>query len=196
MKLTRKHLVLVAIPMVMVTTTGAYALSRPDQQAKNNTITVVSPENQPESAAPQGGSPQPSVEVPTKLISTPLPSASAPVPPPVPTPQPSYGEDPNNPGVFIVFDKITVMTQAGISADDQSTVDTLIGKLMQWRYKQTAFPESDLCYVVPTIKMAPYGSDYANNPVTQLKFCNAYAIGRYGSWSNALDHFNVHGYPF
>jgi hypothetical protein len=37
--------------------------------------------------------------------------------------------------------------------------------------------------------MAVYGSDYLTNPITQLIWANAYAVGHYGSWANAYNHW-------
>jgi hypothetical protein len=37
--------------------------------------------------------------------------------------------------------------------------------------------------------MASAGADWATNPVTQLKWCNGYAVGRYGSWGAAYNHW-------
>ena len=44
-----------------------------------------------------------------------------------------------------------------------------------------------LCQSTPAIKMETAGADWRDNPVTQLKWCNNYAISRYGSWKNAYD---------
>ncbi len=37
--------------------------------------------------------------------------------------------------------------------------------------------------------MAAFGTDYLTNPVTQLKWADAYAKGRYGSWAGAYAHW-------
>jgi hypothetical protein len=37
--------------------------------------------------------------------------------------------------------------------------------------------------------MESAGSDWATNPVTQLKWCSGYAEGRYGSWQDAYYHW-------
>jgi len=46
-----------------------------------------------------------------------------------------------------------------------------------------------LCQATPGYKMASAGADWATNPVTQLRWCNGYAVGRYGSWYNAYLHW-------
>ena len=40
-----------------------------------------------------------------------------------------------------------------------------------------------------TVVMASAGSDWATNPVTQLRWCNGYAQDRYGSWAAAYNHW-------
>ncbi|MEO6513899.1 MAG: G5 domain-containing protein [Candidatus Saccharimonadales bacterium] len=46
-----------------------------------------------------------------------------------------------------------------------------------------------LCQSTPGSKMATAGSDWATNPVTQLKWCSGYAHSRYGSWGAAYNHW-------
>lgn len=43
-----------------------------------------------------------------------------------------------------------------------------------------------VCQALPGNKMATAGSDWYSNPVTQMRWCQSYAIGRYGSWANAV----------
>ena len=42
-----------------------------------------------------------------------------------------------------------------------------------------------VCQALPASKMASAGSDYLTNPVTQMRWCQSYALRRYGSWANA-----------
>ena len=42
-----------------------------------------------------------------------------------------------------------------------------------------------VCQSLPASKMASYGADYLTNPITQMRWCQDYAISRYGSWANA-----------
>ena len=42
-----------------------------------------------------------------------------------------------------------------------------------------------VCQALPGSKMASAGADWATNPITQLRWCNSYAVGRYGSWAGA-----------
>jgi hypothetical protein len=107
-----------------------------------------------------------------------------------PAPAPAYGEDPSNPGIYVVFDKTSVMNSAGIAAGDQAAVDTIISGIMQWRYHLDSNSEANICYIAPIIKMESAGADYRTNPITQLKWCNTYVIAKYGSWSKALTLYN------
>lgn len=47
-----------------------------------------------------------------------------------------------------------------------------------------------VCQALPASKMASFGSDYLTNPVTQMKWCQSYALSRYGSWANAVAFWN------
>lgn len=49
-----------------------------------------------------------------------------------------------------------------------------------------------LCQSTPPIKMSSFGSDWATNPITQLEWCNNYALSRYGSWYNAYEHWRYY----
>ena len=42
-----------------------------------------------------------------------------------------------------------------------------------------------VCQSLPASKMASAGADYMTNPVTQMRWCDGYAKGRYGGWSQA-----------
>lgn len=46
-----------------------------------------------------------------------------------------------------------------------------------------------LCQATPGIKMQTAGADWATNPITQLRWCSAYAASKYGSWYNAYVHW-------
>lgn len=51
-----------------------------------------------------------------------------------------------------------------------------------------------LCQATPGYKMASAGSDWATNPVTQLRWCTGYARARYGSWQGAYNFWLSHHY--
>lgn len=46
-----------------------------------------------------------------------------------------------------------------------------------------------LVQATPGSKMASAGSDWLTNPITQLKWATGYAVGRYGSWEGAYNHW-------
>lgn len=81
-------------------------------------------------------------------------------------------------------DKYSLMRQSGISQADFQAVDYIISKESGWRHLavNSSSGATGLCQSLPASKMASAGSDYMNNPVTQLKWCDSYAKGRYGGW--------------
>ncbi len=85
--------------------------------------------------------------------------------------------------------KDAIMSAAGISSSDYQYVDYIITKESGWN-STAANPMSSaygLCQSLPGSKMASAGSDWATNPVTQMKWCNGYATSRYGSWAGAYN---------
>ncbi len=90
----------------------------------------------------------------------------------------------------------SLMAQAGISASNFEYVDYIVSIESSWNYTAVN-PYSGaygLCQALPPSKMAQFGSDWKNNPVTQLKFCNSYANSRYGSWANAASFIKSNGW--
>lgn len=79
------------------------------------------------------------------------------------------------------------MALAGIAAADFQYVDFIVSKESGWRpdAKNSSSGAYGLCQALPGAKMASAGGDWADNPVTQLKWCNGYAKSRYGSWQAA-----------
>jgi uncharacterized protein YabE (DUF348 family) len=90
--------------------------------------------------------------------------------------------------VFIPADKEAVMAAAGIARSDFAYVNYIVSRESGWnaaaRNPSGAF---GLCQALPGSKMATAGSDWGTNPVTQLKWCDGYAKGRYGSWAAAYN---------
>jgi uncharacterized protein YabE (DUF348 family) len=94
------------------------------------------------------------------------------------------------------------MAYAGISPNDYKYVDLIVGRESGWcptkwqgehgscpPYHGTPSSPSvgyGLCQSTPASKMASAGSDWATNPVTQLKWCANYAK-RYGGWQGAYN---------
>ncbi len=89
-----------------------------------------------------------------------------------------------------------LMSKAGIAPSDFEYADYIISIESSWNY--TALnPYSGaygLCQALPPEKMAQFGADWKNNPVTQLKFCNSYANSRYGSWKSAANFIKSNGW--
>jgi seryl-tRNA synthetase len=87
------------------------------------------------------------------------------------------------------------MAQAGISASDYGYVDYIVTHESGWNateYNKSGSGAYGLGQALPASKMAAYGSDYMTNPITQLIWANAYAVGRYGSWAAAYDYWVSH----
>lgn len=85
------------------------------------------------------------------------------------------------------------MGLAGIAPGDYTYVDYIVSKESNWNPNaQNASGAYGLCQALPGSKMASAGSDWATNPVTQLRWCNGYAVGKYGSWSAAYSFWVSH----
>lgn len=82
------------------------------------------------------------------------------------------------------------MALAGIGPGDYNYADYIISHESGWRPNAgNASGAYGLCQALPGFKMSSAGSDWATNPVTQLRWCNGYAVGRYGSWGAAYNHW-------
>ena len=79
------------------------------------------------------------------------------------------------------------MRAAGIGDADFGYVDYIISHESGWDYH--AVNRSSGAYGLPQSlpagKLASAGADWRDNPVTQLRWANNYAVGRYGSWGAA-----------
>lgn len=85
------------------------------------------------------------------------------------------------------------MRAAGISDSDFGYVDYIISHESGWDYH--AVNRSSGAYGLPQSlpagKLASAGADWRDNPVTQLRWANNYAVGRYGSWGGAYHFWTV-----
>lgn len=93
------------------------------------------------------------------------------------------------PAPVAIGDHNALMAAAGIAPGDYGYVEYIVSRESGWRhtvYNGAGSGAYGLCQALPGSKMASAGSDWATNPVTQLKWCNGYAIGRYGSWAAAV----------
>ena len=78
------------------------------------------------------------------------------------------------------------MARAGIAPGDFNYVDYIVGRESGWN-PGASNPSGayGLCQALPGSKMSSVGSDWASNPITQLRWCDGYAKGHYGSWAGA-----------
>lgn len=85
------------------------------------------------------------------------------------------------------------MRAAGIADSDFGYVDYIISHESGWNYH--AVNRSSGAYGLPQSlpagKLASAGADWRDNPVTQLRWANNYAVGRYGSWEAAYRFWTV-----
>jgi len=111
--------------------------------------------------------------------------------------------------VAISGDKESWMAAAGIAPGDYAYVNYIISRESGWcptkwqgqigycpAYYTDLHPIDSgygfgLCQSTPAKKMATAGADWQTNPVTQLRWCSNYAVGRYGSWKAAYDTWSV-----
>ena len=86
------------------------------------------------------------------------------------------------------------MSQAGISPSDYGYVNYIINHESHWNplSKNYRSGATGLCQALPGSKMASAGSDWETNPITQLRWCNGYAVGRYGGWRQAYEFWTQH----
>jgi uncharacterized protein YabE (DUF348 family) len=99
------------------------------------------------------------------------------------------------------------MALAGVAPSDYQYADYIISHESGWcptkaqgEHTCPAIPDNQftsfgygLCQATPGSKMSSAGADWATNPITQLKWCSGYAVGRYGSWGSAYAHWIAHG---
>ena len=85
------------------------------------------------------------------------------------------------------------MQQAGIDPKDYAAVDYILFHESGWNYKAVNASSGayGLCQALPGSKMASAGEDWATNPITQLKWCNEYAEGRYNGWAMAMKEWQI-----
>jgi resuscitation-promoting factor RpfB len=97
--------------------------------------------------------------------------------------------------VAVTGDKTSWMAAAGISAGDYGYVNYIVSHESGWRVNASNPSGAyGLCQALPGSKMATAGADWVTNPITQLRWCNGYAVGRFGSWAGAYSYWTSHGY--
>lgn len=96
--------------------------------------------------------------------------------------------------ISITGDKTGVMAAAGISAGDWAYANYIVSRESNWHVtSENTSGAYGLCQALPGGKMASAGSDWATNPVTQLRWCAGYA-SRYGGWAGSYDFWLNHHY--
>jgi uncharacterized protein YabE (DUF348 family) len=96
------------------------------------------------------------------------------------------------------------MDAAGIASGDYGFVDYIMTREggwcpTKWQGEHACdgyhgVPASGgygIAQATPGIKMSSAGADWATNPITQLRWATSYAVGRYGSWQAAYNHWLV-----
>lgn len=97
------------------------------------------------------------------------------------------------------------MALAGIGPNDYNYADYIISHESGWcptkwqgEYGScpayhgaptTSYTGYGLCQATPGYKMQSAGADWATNPVTQLIWCNGYAVAHYSGWAAAYTHW-------
>ncbi len=86
------------------------------------------------------------------------------------------------------------MAAAGISPSDYGYVNFIIEHESHWNplSRNRTSGATGLCQALPGSKMASAGADWETNPITQLRWCNGYAVGRYGGWAKAYEFWTQH----
>ncbi len=97
------------------------------------------------------------------------------------------------------------MAAAGIAASDYGYVNYIVGHEGGWEPCKVQGGAIDCSYAAnggqmgygivqatPGKKMQTAGSDWATNPITQLRWATGYANGRYGSWAGAYNYWISH----
>lgn len=166
----------------------AEAIEEADKDADNVEPDVVEPEvpDVVEPEVPEVVEP----EVPD-VVEPEVPDVVEPEVPDVVEPDNKYPADGNVNGY-----KSQLLAAAGISSSDLKYVDYIITKESGWNYLATN-PYSGaygLCQALPGSKMSSSGSDWATNPETQIKWCNSYALSRYGSWQASYEFWLDNNY--
>lgn len=88
----------------------------------------------------------------------------------------------------VAGNKAEIMSAAGISQNEFYAADYIISHESGWRVNAVN-PSgcAGLGQACPGSKLAAACPNWQSDPVCQMRFFNGYAVGRYGSWSNAFN---------
>lgn len=88
----------------------------------------------------------------------------------------------------IAGNRAEIMTAAGIPANQHYAADFIISHESGWRVNaQNARGCAGLGQACPGSKLSNACPNWQSDPVCQMRFFNGYAVGRYGSWSQAYE---------
>ena len=102
-------------------------------------------------------------------------------------------------------EKEELLIAAGIDPADWQYVDFILEKESNWRpfvWNEQGSPAYGLCQTMTTAHSDPSRTkypivdieDFMKNPVAQLRWCNSYALGKYGSWQAAYEFWLEKGW--
>lgn len=94
--------------------------------------------------------------------------------------------------------RTAIMAAAGISSSEFGYVNYIVSRESSWNPTVSGLPPGGpykgaygLCQANPGSKMSSAGSDWLDNPVTQLRWCSGYAKSRYGGWTGAYNYWSA-----
>ncbi len=94
------------------------------------------------------------------------------------------------------FAELYIQTTYGWGHDQFVCLSTLWDRESHWRHlaRNRSSGAYGIAQALPGRKMASVASDWATNPVTQIKWGASYIEGRYNTPCQALDHSYAHGW--
>ena len=113
-------------------------------------------------------------------------------------PIPSPSETPSTPQASDNCNREKWLEAVGIPQNEWPYVDQIINGEGGWcgvtLWNTGGSGAYGICQSLPADKMATAGADYMTNGLTQLKWCQSYMLGRYGTWAYAAEWKACTGY--
>lgn len=202
-----KWLVGAALSLAVAGAGTVVALTGAEKPAELAKVSQTQPK--PTQPKPEAVTTNSDIKAPEPIVdSTPSVQPQATVQPAPVVEKPKYGEDPNKPGNFIVFDKQWAMEQSGLAQFNKK--DEFIGSTYcapdstscgmgtvelvmrakgntDWVYKgdyDRTICGTNRSVMENILLKRAADTDFDTNPITQLKWCLEYANSKYGSWYN------------
>jgi uncharacterized protein YabE (DUF348 family) len=92
----------------------------------------------------------------------------------------------------VAGNKAEIMAAAGISSSEFYAADYIISHESGWKVNaMNANGCAGLGQACPGSKLARACPNWESDPVCQMSFFNGYAVGRYGSWTNAFEKWQM-----